>query len=162
MEGRMTNLGDLFAQMLERMVAEMAAKALVMALFGGATGGGGFASMFHSGGVVGSGGATRAVSPLAFAFAPRLHSGGAFGLKDDEVPAILQSGEVVLSRDQVRGAGAGNVKVQIENKGTPQEVSDSQVTFDPEGMMVNVVLKDIERGGRISNGMARAFNLRRS
>ncbi len=162
MQGRMTNLGDLFKQMLDRMVAEMAAKALVMAIFGGATGGGGFAAAFHSGGVVGSGGATREVSPFAFLGAPRLHAGGAFGLRDDEVPAILQRGEVVLSRDQVRGAGPGNVKVQIENKGTPQEVSDSQVKFDPEDMMVSIVLKDIERGGRISGGLARAFNLRRS
>jgi len=161
MQGRMTNLGDLFTQMLERMVAEMAAKALVMAMFGGGWGSA-LASAFHSGGVVGSGGATRAVSPLAFAFAPRLHSGGAFGLQDDEVPAILQSGEVVLSRDQVRGAGAGNVKVQIENKGTPQEVSDSQVTFDPDGMVVSIMLKDLARGGPVSVGLARAFNLRRS
>ncbi|MDO8706020.1 MAG: phage tail length tape measure family protein [Sulfuricaulis sp.] len=161
MQGRMTNLGDLFTQMLERMVAEMAAKALVMAMLGGGWGSA-LASAFHSGGVVGSGGATREVSPFAFIGAPRLHAGGAFGLRDDEVPAILQRGEVVLSRDQVRGAGPGNVKVQIENKGTPQEVSDSQVTFDPEGMMVNVVLKDITRGGPISGGMARAFNLRRS
>ncbi len=161
MQGRITDLGNLFAQMLERMVAEMAAQALVMAMFGGGWGSM-LASSFHSGGVVGSGGATRAASPLSFAFAPRMHAGGAFGLRDDEVPAILQRGEVVLSRDQVRGAGAGNVKVQIENKGTPQEVSDSQVTFDPDGMMVNVVLKDIARGGPISGGLARAFNLRRS
>ena len=51
---------------------------------------------------------------LAFAGAPRLHSGGLAGLnqgagfaglRPDEVPAILQRGERVLSRREVAGAG---------------------------------------------------------
>lgn len=58
----------------------------------------------HNGGVVGSnttGGmqSKNGISPALFAGAPRFHSGGFPGLKSDEVPAILQKGEEVLSKD---------------------------------------------------------------
>jgi hypothetical protein len=54
--------------------------------------------LFHKGGVVGRGGGSKTVNPGVFAGAPRYHSGGIAGLKPDEVPAILQKGEVVLPR----------------------------------------------------------------
>jgi hypothetical protein len=44
----------------------------------------------------------RRVPALAFAGAPRLHSGGVAGLRPDEVPAILQKGERVLNRAETR------------------------------------------------------------
>lgn len=67
--------------------------------------------VFHSGGVVGQTAApTRAVSSAWFANAPRMHSGGIAGLRPDEVPAILQRGEEVLSKSDPRnilnGGGA--------------------------------------------------------
>ena len=43
----------------------------------------------------------------AFAGAPRLHAGGWAGLAPDEVPAILQRGERVLSRREARDYGRG-------------------------------------------------------
>jgi hypothetical protein len=74
--------------------------------FGGAAGGGGLlAGVFHDGGVVGETGATRMMPAAALATAPRLHSGGMAGLRPDEVPAILQRGEMVLSRAQLRAMG---------------------------------------------------------
>jgi len=45
---------------------------------------------------------------MAFANAPRMHNGGWAGLKSDEVPAILQRGERVLSRKESRAYGGGN------------------------------------------------------
>lgn len=70
-------------------------------LFGG-SGGGLFAGLFHEGGLVtAAGGMTRRPMPaLAFAHAPRMHRGGMM-LRPDEVPAILQIGERVLSRREV-------------------------------------------------------------
>lgn len=57
--------------------------------------------VFHTGGLVGAGGAgQRQLSQgakMAFAAAPRFHSGGGF-FKPGEVPAILQTGERVLNR----------------------------------------------------------------
>ena len=126
------------------------------------TGGMGVSS-FHGGGVVGAGGTMRMVSPLAFIGAPRFHSGGIAGLKSDEVPTILQSGEGVLSRAQMKAVGGGgNVKVTIENRGTPIAAQDAQVSFDPEGMVVKIITDDARRGGPISGSLARTFNLKRS
>jgi len=48
----------------------------------------------------------RLVPALAFADAPRLHDSGMAGLRANEVPAILQCGEMVLSRAQVAAMGS--------------------------------------------------------
>jgi hypothetical protein len=51
-----------------------------------------------------------------FAGAPRMHSGGWAGLRPDEVPAILQRGERVLSRREAARYGqsvASTVNVTI-------------------------------------------------
>ncbi|MCC5993816.1 MAG: phage tail tape measure protein [Rhodobacteraceae bacterium] len=77
---------------------------LLSGVLGGA--GGLFANIFHAGGVVGGPAPGRIVPAMAFAGAPRLHSGGWAGLKPDEVPAILQRGERVLSRREAAGYGA--------------------------------------------------------
>lgn len=73
----------------------------------------------HNGGMVGSsttgGMQNRQMQAGWFANAPRFHSGGLPGLKSDEVPAILQKGEQVLSKDdpnnilnQNRSSNGGN------------------------------------------------------
>jgi len=77
---------------------------LLSGVLGGA--GGLFANIFHAGGVVGGPAPARIVPAMAFAAAPRMHSGGWAGLKPDEVPAILQRGERVLSRREAAGYGA--------------------------------------------------------
>jgi tape measure domain-containing protein len=99
-----------FADFLQKIamaiLQQMALNAL--ASMGGGIGGaavalGGVAAK-HNGGVVGSkttgGMQTKGgVSPALFNGAPRFHSGGLPGLKSDEVPAILQKGEQVLSKN---------------------------------------------------------------
>jgi hypothetical protein len=88
------------------------------------------ASVFHAGGLVGAGGAMRAVPALAFAQAPRLHSGGWAGLRPDEVPAILQRGERVLSRREVSAGLAGTgpqhleISVQVEGARGNREIEE--------------------------------------
>lgn len=77
---------------------------LLGGLFGG--GGGLLAGIFHQGGVAGGPAQQRLVPALAFAGAPRFHDGGLAGLRADEVPAILQRGEMVLSRAQLAAIGA--------------------------------------------------------
>ena len=101
---------------------------------GGLGGKGGLlANVLHSGGIVGTGGRTRAVPALTFADAPRMHSGGWAGLRPDEVPAILQRGERVLSRREV-AAGAGrdapvNVTIQTRDAESFRQ-SRAQVAAD--------------------------------
>lgn len=68
------------------------------------------AGVFHAGGMVGAPAPQRLVPALAFAGAPRLHGGGMAGLRADEVPAILQRGEMVLSRAQLAAMGSGGAR----------------------------------------------------
>ncbi|WP_169624197.1 phage tail length tape measure family protein [Pacificispira spongiicola] len=68
------------------------------------------AGLFHSGGIVGSGGVQRDVPAALFAEAPRYHSGGV--VMPGEVPAILKRDEEVLTRSDPRhrynfGRGSG-------------------------------------------------------
>ncbi|WP_374293057.1 tape measure protein [Paenirhodobacter enshiensis] len=93
-------------------LAKLAARRFILgpianALSGALGGAGGlFANVLHAGGMVGSPGPGRMVPTLAFAGAPRMHSGGWAGLRPDEVPAILQRGERVLSRREAAGYGS--------------------------------------------------------
>ena len=94
-------------------LAQLAARRFILgpianALSGVFSGAGGiFANVLHAGGMVGSAGPTRMVPAMAFAAAPRMHGGGMAGLRHDEVPAILQRGERVLSRREAQSYGAG-------------------------------------------------------
>jgi lambda family phage tail tape measure protein len=105
-------------------------------VFGGG-GGGLLAGVFHDGGMVGQASQTRAVPALAFAGAPRYHNGGIAGLRPDEVPAILQRGERVLSRREVAagvGNGQGRAVQVVMNISTPDansfRLSQGQIMAD--------------------------------
>jgi hypothetical protein len=114
-----------FRDLVTSMIADLAKLAARRFILGpianalsGALGGAGgiFANILHAGGMVGAPGPGRMVPALAFAGAPRMHSGGWAGLRPDEVPAILQRGERVLSRREAAGygqAGGSTVNVTI-------------------------------------------------
>jgi hypothetical protein len=112
------NFRDLVTSLIADL-AKLAARRFILgpianALSGALGGAGGiFANILHAGGMVGAPGPGRMVPALAFAGAPRLHSGGWAGLRPDEVPAILQRGERVLSRREA--AGYGTTAVQTVN-----------------------------------------------
>jgi tape measure domain-containing protein len=76
--------------------------------------------IYHSGGIVGAPGPSRMVPVMTFAAAPRMHAGGWVGLRPDEVPAILQRGERVLSKREAstsaRGASVPAVNVTITTR----------------------------------------------
>ena len=119
-----------FRSLVTSMIADLAKLAARRFILGpianalsGALGGAGglFADILHSGGAVGGSGTRRMVPAMAFATAPRMHSGGWAGLKPDEVPAILQRGERVLSRREAAGYGQGqsaapNISVTIMSR----------------------------------------------
>ncbi|MDB5658089.1 MAG: phage tail tape-measure protein [Cypionkella sp.] len=123
------SFGDLVTSILADL-AKLAARKFILgpiasALDGvlGSLGGGGLfgtmvgAAVQHAGGIVGGSAPMRAVPMWAFAGAPRMHSGGFAGLRPDEVPAILQKGERVLSRQETSGYGAGgNVSITIQTR----------------------------------------------
>lgn len=113
--GEFVKTGKLdFRDLVTSMIADLAKLAARTFILGpianalsGALGGAGgiFANILHAGGMVGSKGPGRMVPALAFANAPRMHAGGWAGIKPDEVPAILQKGERVLSRREAAGYG---------------------------------------------------------
>ena len=115
--GEFVKTGKLdFRDLVTSMIADLAKLAARRFILGpianalsGALGGAGgiFANILHAGGMVGSPGPGRMVPALAFANAPRMHTGGWAGIKPDEVPAILQRGERVLSRREAAGYGQG-------------------------------------------------------
>jgi hypothetical protein len=85
-------------------------------LIGGAglLGGAIIPGILHSGGVAGSSGYGhgRGFSPAIFANAPRYHLGTlSAGLRPDEVPAILQRGEVVFPRGTKMGGGSQSIVI---------------------------------------------------
>ncbi|MFM2350958.1 MAG: hypothetical protein RIR04_1924, partial [Pseudomonadota bacterium] len=87
------------------------------------------ASILHGGGTVGAGTVMRSLPTSLFAAAPRMHAGGWAGLKPDEVPAILQRGERLLSRREAQGYGqagemAPNVTVNIDARGAQMGVAE--------------------------------------
>lgn len=73
------------------------------------------AGLFHDGGIAGAARQHRRVPAIAFAEAPRLHRGGIAGFAANEVPAILQRGEEVITRDDPRHTanGRGDINVNI-------------------------------------------------
>lgn len=122
------NFGDLVTSILADL-AKLAVRKSVLGpiadMLSGALGGIGgiFAPVLHSGGIVGNTASGRMIPALAFAGAPRMHSGGWAGLRPDEVPAILQRGERVLSRRELAaqggvqaGGGGQNIAVTINTK----------------------------------------------
>ncbi|MEH3123008.1 MAG: phage tail length tape measure family protein [Sphingomonas phyllosphaerae] len=118
------------AQMIIQLAAFAAAVAILRALgvpipastFGGVGGGSVKAGVNHTGGIAGSaGGVQRMVPAAAFARAMRYHTGGIAGFKPNEVPAILEEGEEVLTKGDPRhrangGAGGGREQpISVKN-----------------------------------------------
>lgn len=116
------------------------------------------ASLFHTGGVVGAGGGmARTVSPLLFASAQVLHSGGIAGLASNEVPAILQRGEEVLTADDPRhqrnwrgGASIGAVNVSVSVDGASGGTTQAQgraLGSALEAAVIDVLERESRPGG---------------
>lgn len=59
------------------------------------------------------------------------------------------------------GNNTGQVRVVIENRGAQKEAQQAQASFDPQGMVINVLLDDVRRGGPASGAIAQAYGLQR-
>lgn len=101
------------------------------------------AAPYHEGGMVsaGGGGQKRQLPAWVFASAPRFHGGGMVGLKADEVPAVLQTGERVLNRQETAaynsgGSGGG---VRILNVIDPNLVQDYMTSAAGERAVLNII-----------------------
>jgi len=150
-------------QIAARALATFAVLSLLEAVFPGAgktaASAGSVASVasrtLHSGGMAGQG-APRRVNPLVFAGAPRYHSGALVGLKPDERPAILQTGEEVLSRTDQRNANnGGNGKgggYRIVNVLDPALVSNYLESAAGEKTILNVIQRNPSQVRQVIGG----------
>lgn len=126
---------------------------LANALSGVFTGGGGiFAGIFHQGGIVGGPAQGRMVPAAAFVHAARYHAGGYAGLRPDEVPAILQRGERVLSRREVAAgvapsSGATQRPVQVVMNITTPDANSFRLS---QGQILADARRALARAGRNS------------
>lgn len=120
--GALRAIGTFFAQLLRDIAMAIIKQQILNAIskFGGGIGAAGVAlggaiagSGAHNGGVIGGSSTTftRRVDAAAYFNAPRYHTGGLAGFAPNEVPAILQKNEEVLTRDDPRhvlnGGAAG-------------------------------------------------------
>jgi tape measure domain-containing protein len=153
------------AQMAAQALAKIAIFMLLNALTGGAAsagggGGGGsigkagknakkgdgiggvLAGLFHGGGIAGGAGAKKSYNMSMFTHAPRYHVGGIAGMKPGEVPAVLQAGEEVLTRNDPRhvanGGGSGG-STRIVNVIDPNLVQDYMSSASGERVILNMI-----------------------
>ena len=164
MEGFFSNVGTAFTNLMAQMAAEAIlfdaimplGQALGSAFAGGGSGGGsggGFTpgsyegiTTYHTGGVVGSGGASRLVDPSMFAFAPRLHR----GLRPNEFPAILEQGERVTAK----GQSADGVEVHMHYEGLPLQMAKQASSMQGDKRVVDIWLKAAENDPRVKRRLS--------
>lgn len=126
------------------------------------------ATTLHTGGIVGGGDGARRALPLSlWSAAPRLHRGGMIG--PGEVPAILERGEGVFTREQMRALSpaGGDVTVQvIDQRGAGAPPVETTETRGPDGqrMIRMVVRQEMRRAvadGALDREMSSSFGLAR-
>lgn len=145
-KGMMQAAGQFFAGLLRDIAMAIIKTQILKMLQSSTMFGGGVASAAtaalgqHNGGVTGMNATfARRVDSSAFMGAPRYHTGGVAGFAPNEVPAILQKNEEVLTRDDPRhvwnggtraeGAqgGAGNRFILVDDRaGVTQAMASSQ------------------------------------
>lgn len=138
---------DFLKQIAQMILKTMILKALESSGFGGMVAGGvnAMAGSAHTGGIIGSTVlARKSIDPRIFANAPRYHSGGVVGLRKDEVPAILQTGEEVLTRTDPRNAKNGGATPKSEVKivnmfDTASFVSEALNSLEGQQAVMNIV-----------------------
>ncbi|MGV2896742.1 phage tail length tape measure family protein [Achromobacter sp. AGC78] len=133
-----------------------------------------FAGLFVGGGSAPTAGqlasSTQGVNaglPLAFADGGYTGAGGKY-----DPAGIVHAGEYVIPADATRRLGVGfldrlkgyadggyvgagsmpsvagsNTRVEIVNNGTPQQVSSANRSFDAQGEVIRIVVRDIQRNG---------------
>lgn len=136
-----------FLRQIAQMILQAAILKSLQSAFGGGIGegiaGGINGLVAHDGALVGiRGGTRRRVPAMAFAGAPRYHSGGIAGLKPGEVPAILERGEQVIPRDQVgQGGQMPNIKI-VNSFDSSSVVSEGLSSSAGEQAFINLVRRN--------------------
>lgn len=93
-------------------------------------------------------------------------SGGRMGVMGEAGPeAVMPLTRGANGKLGVQAVGQGSpstVRVVLENHGGPKEAQQAQVSFDPQGMVINVLINDLRRGGPAASAISQTFGLQRS
>jgi len=115
-----------------------------------------FAGIFHDGGTVGDPDRAqphRAAPAHLFADAPRLHSGTLPRLAPDEVPAILQTGEMVLNRRQADAVRAAD---DLDEQPAPAGIQTAPPARGGDTYVIQVDARGADSEGDIEARVERA------
>jgi len=89
----------------------------------------------------------------------KFHSGGGVGLKNDEVPAVLQTGEYVLNREQVNGlkngGGGSGTMYNITINAIDSQSFQQAIQRNPEAI-ISVATQDIMRNGNLRKAIKKS------
>jgi phosphoribosylformylglycinamidine (FGAM) synthase PurS component len=143
------DLGDVFDNIADQIASMVLQKAVVGPIVNYALGGLNLPT-FHEGGFV---------SPAnAIAKMQRYHEGGGIGLKSNEVPAILENGEYVLNKDQVKGLqnGGGSAPINIFDITAIDTQSFAEYVSRNPDAIINVVGRDIMRNGTLRQAIKKS------
>ena len=137
-------------------------------IFGGLSsviGFGGQGTMTGAGGFT-DGGMFSGIASGGFVPSSNLQRLAAGGMARDRVPALLEPGEFVMKRSAANSIGGpalnqmnatgkagGNVVVNIENQGTPQDATASEPRFDGEKFVIDIVTRDLRNNGPIRKSL---------
>ena len=142
-------LDELVTKLINNMISEMANS--LSSSFSGA-----FASGVAIGGYAGRGSTIQRFA------------GGGGVFQRDRVPALLEPGEFVIRKPMAKAIGgpalqqmnahgtmpAGNVEVNMINKGTPQSAQvEQKPQIDGKGIVIEIVLNDLKNNGPIKQAM---------
>ncbi|WP_242137017.1 phage tail length tape measure family protein [Sphingomonas sp. TREG-RG-20F-R18-01] len=113
----------------------------------------------HTGGIAGRDRTeTRSVSPAWFAGAAHYHTGGIAGLKADEVPAILQKGEEVLTRSDPRhranggASGGSGGETRVINVFDPAAALEAALSTPAGGKAILNHVRDNQQAWKSAQG----------
>lgn len=87
-------------------------------------------------------------------------SSGLMGEAGPEAIVPLKRGTDGRLGVAMQGGGTQTIRVEIHNEGSPQEVSSATPRFDAEGLVVQIVTRDLGRNGPIAQSL-NAFKSRR-
>lgn len=144
-----------FAAGVAQMIAQELALRAIRSLLSSFGGGGGAAGAAHGGGVAGRLQMTRNnINPMVFGAAPRYHGGGVAGLANNEIPAILERGETIRTKQQesaltarldaARTAGGGRYPTPVVAIGD-SAVADAMAGLAGEDVVVTHVINNWDR-----------------
>lgn len=70
------------------------------------------------------------------------------------IPAFANGG-------MINGGGSGETRIVIQNSGSPKEASSVTTEQDAQGMVVNIILEDIQKNGNIAKSFQTNYGLKR-